>query len=174
MKFSKEFKVGLLAVVSITVLYFGFNFLKGIDIFEKTKNYYALYTNIDGLTISNPVVINGLSIGRVSTIEILQNKDNLVAVELSIDSKIVLKHGTIARLVNTDFLGSKAMNQIFPEPIKNLPEADIPLAGVTAHLSQSDTHQILFMEFLNLPVSVGVSTIMKNTVLMYAVYVTLA
>ena len=39
------------------------------------------------------------------------------------------------------------MSKVFPEPIKNLPEADIPLDGVTAYLSQSDTHQILFMEF---------------------------
>jgi len=39
------------------------------------------------------------------------------------------------------------MNQVFPEPIRNLPEADIPLDGVIAYLSQSDTHQILFMEF---------------------------
>ncbi len=38
------------------------------------------------------------------------------------------------------------MSHVFPEPIKNLPEADIPLDGVTAYLSQSDTHQILFME----------------------------
>ncbi len=39
------------------------------------------------------------------------------------------------------------MNPVFPEPIKNLPQADIPLEGVTAYLSQSDTHQILFMAF---------------------------
>jgi hypothetical protein len=39
------------------------------------------------------------------------------------------------------------MNQVFPDPIKNLPVADIPLDGSTAYLSQSDTHQILFMEF---------------------------
>jgi quercetin dioxygenase-like cupin family protein len=39
------------------------------------------------------------------------------------------------------------MSQVFSEPIKNLPIADIPLEGVTAYLSQSDTHQILFMEF---------------------------
>ncbi len=39
------------------------------------------------------------------------------------------------------------MNQVFPEPIRNLPEADIPLDGVTAYLSQSDTHQIIFMQF---------------------------
>lgn len=39
------------------------------------------------------------------------------------------------------------MNSIFPEAIENLPEADIPLAGATAFLSQADTHQILFMQF---------------------------
>ena len=39
------------------------------------------------------------------------------------------------------------MDQVFPEPIRNLPEADIPFEGLTAYLSQSDTHQILFMQF---------------------------
>ena len=39
------------------------------------------------------------------------------------------------------------MNEVFPEPIKNLPEADIPLDGITAYWSQSDTHQIIFMQF---------------------------
>jgi quercetin dioxygenase-like cupin family protein len=39
------------------------------------------------------------------------------------------------------------MSEVFPSPIRNLPEADIPLEGVKAYLSQSDTHQIIFMEF---------------------------
>jgi quercetin dioxygenase-like cupin family protein len=39
------------------------------------------------------------------------------------------------------------MKEIFPDPIKNLPKADIPLNGLTAYLSQSETHQILFMQF---------------------------
>jgi len=41
------------------------------------------------------------------------------------------------------------MLNIFPQPIKNLPEADIPINGIKAYLSQSDTHQIIFMEFEN-------------------------
>jgi mannose-6-phosphate isomerase-like protein (cupin superfamily) len=41
----------------------------------------------------------------------------------------------------------EVMTEIFPEPIRNLPEADIPLAGIKAYLSQSDSHQIIFMEF---------------------------
>ena len=39
------------------------------------------------------------------------------------------------------------MSEIFPEPITKLPLADIPLVGLKAHLSQSDNHQILFMQF---------------------------
>ncbi len=116
MKLSKEFKVGLLAIVSITILYFGFNFLKGIDLFKKTQNFYALYDNIDGLTMSNPVIINGLSVGRVSNIQILQKKDNLILVEMSIEGSIKLGGGTVARLINTDFLGSKAIELIINDP----------------------------------------------------------
>ncbi len=39
------------------------------------------------------------------------------------------------------------MSEIFPEPIRNLPQADIPLDGITAYLSQAQNHQIIFMEF---------------------------
>jgi mannose-6-phosphate isomerase-like protein (cupin superfamily) len=48
---------------------------------------------------------------------------------------------------HTEKLRDNAMAEIFPEPIRNLPEADIPLDGLKAYLSQSDSHQILFMEF---------------------------
>jgi quercetin dioxygenase-like cupin family protein len=41
------------------------------------------------------------------------------------------------------------MSKIFPQPIKDLPEANIPINGITAYLSQSETHQIIFMEFEN-------------------------
>lgn len=142
MKISKEFKVGLLGIVSITILYFGFNFLKGIDLFKKTNNYYALYDNIDGLTISNPVVINGLSVGRVSNIEILQQKGNLVAVEVSVDSKIILSSGTVARLVNLDFLGSKAIELILGDlndmvhDDRDTLESDVD-AGIAEFLKES-------------------------------------
>lgn len=39
------------------------------------------------------------------------------------------------------------MSELFPDPVKNLPQADIPLQGITAYLSQADSHQIIFMEF---------------------------
>ncbi len=109
MKISKEIKVALLGIISLCILYFGFNYLKGINLFENTNHYFALYENIDGLTVSNPVIINGLSVGRVNHIEILQDKGDQIVVEINIDGDIKLRKGTKAKLINTDFLGSKAI-----------------------------------------------------------------
>lgn len=105
---SKEFIVGLFGAVVLVLLYFGFNYLKGIDFFSSVKRYYAIYDNVDQLAVSNPVLVNGYAVGRVSKIRILQNKQNRVLVELEIDSDIVLSDSTMATL-DSDFLGSKSI-----------------------------------------------------------------
>lgn len=105
MRISKEVKVGLFMTVSIMLLYFGFNFLKGIDFFSSTNRYYAVYTNVDKLMPSNQVFINGYAVGRVSKIQFQQSK-NRVLVEMEIDSDIILGDSTVA-LLNGDILGTK-------------------------------------------------------------------
>lgn len=105
MKISKEVKVGLFMVVSLVLLYVGFNYLKGIDFFSATKKYYAVYTNVDKLMPSNQVYINGYAVGRVSRIQ-YQQQINKVLVEMEISSDIVLGDSTIA-LLNGDILGTK-------------------------------------------------------------------
>lgn len=109
MKVSKEFKVGLLAIVSIVILYLGFNFLKGIDFFSSTNQYYAVYEEIDGLNISNNVILNGLSVGRVAAIKILPNSGNKIVVELDIDSDIEVYSSSVALLTDQSILGSKVV-----------------------------------------------------------------
>lgn len=109
MKISKEFKVATLAIGSMVILYFGFNYLKGIDMFQTTNDYYVLYEQVEGLKKSNPVIVHGYSVGRVNDIMILQQKNNRVLVNINVDSDIMLGVGTVARLMSTDFLGSKAI-----------------------------------------------------------------
>lgn len=87
------------------LLYFGFNFLKGIDFFSSTKKYYAVYTNVDKLMPANQVFINGYAVGRVSKIQFQQSK-NRVLVEMEIDSDIILGDSTVA-ILNGDILGTK-------------------------------------------------------------------
>lgn len=105
MKISKEVKVGLFMVVSLVLLYLGFNYLKGIDFFSATKKYYAVYTNVDKLMPSNQIYINGYAVGRVSNIQFQQQR-NRVIVEMEINSDITLGDSTIA-LLNGDILGTK-------------------------------------------------------------------
>lgn len=105
MKLSKEFKVGLFMIAAITLLYFGFNFLKGIDFFSTSNKYYVIYENVDGLTESNQIYLNGYAVGRVSDVEIQQQR-NRVVVELDIDSDIIITDSSTAML-NGELLGGR-------------------------------------------------------------------
>jgi len=105
MKLSKEFKVGLFMVVGITLLYFGFNFLKGTDFLTATRKYYTIFVNVDKLTESNQVYLNGYAVGRVSDV-IIQQAKNRVVVELTIDSDIIITQSSVAML-NGELLGGR-------------------------------------------------------------------
>ncbi|MAZ41636.1 MAG: hypothetical protein CMB93_02500 [Flammeovirgaceae bacterium] len=106
---AKELKIGLIALAAGLTLYFGFSYLKGRDFMNKETSYYVVYDNVDGLTKSNPVIINGLTVGKVRNIQLRQDFNNQVVVELAINSEIILGDSTIAELSNADLLGSKAI-----------------------------------------------------------------
>lgn len=95
-------------VTALVLLYFGFNFLKGIDFFSSQKKYFAVYDNVDKLTQSNQIFLNGLAVGRVSDINIIQGSTNKVLVELKIDSEVKLNNETTA-ILSSDFLGTKSI-----------------------------------------------------------------
>jgi phospholipid/cholesterol/gamma-HCH transport system substrate-binding protein len=110
MKISKEAKVGAMAIVAIVALYFGFHILKGSDVFSRTYTYYVVYDNIDGLTASNPVLLNGLNVGRVQGIKLLQDRQNKLLVTLDIQKTVSLPQGTIATLADGGLLGGKVIH----------------------------------------------------------------
>ena len=105
---NKEFVVWLFVASALVLLYLGFNYLKGIDFFSSTYKYYAVYENIDKLAVSNPILVNGFAVGRVSKIKIMQNDQNKILVELDIDSEVILGDSTKA-ILNSDFLGGKSI-----------------------------------------------------------------
>ncbi len=119
MKISQEVKVGLFAVIALMMFYFGFQFLKGSDFFSSMHKYQVVYDNIDGLTASNPIRINGLSVGRVKSIEILQNQNNKLLVTLELNKDIRITQGTKAFLADDGLLGGK-MIQLTINPSRPL------------------------------------------------------
>lgn len=107
MKIANETKVGILAASSITLLFIGYNFLKGNAIFSDETVLYAKYSHVDGLAVSKPVLINGFQIGRVDKLE-LQSDGSIVA-KLNIQGKYEISKSSIAKLESVDLLGSKAI-----------------------------------------------------------------
>lgn len=137
MKFSKEAKVGILAVTAIVILYVGFSFLKGRDFFDPTNTYYAVYESVDGLSVSNPVKINGYRVGRVSSIELMQAGENTrMLVGMDVTDDLEVYEGSEAMLVDEDFLGGKAVVLNIRQGGRPMQDEDTLRGSIDVPLSQ--------------------------------------
>lgn len=118
MKYSRELKVGVLAIVCLGILYFGFNFLKGINIFSPTKVYVGTFDRVNGLTAQAPVYIKGYKVGLVESIQYDFKQSPAFTVAVSIDKAIELPRGTEMALVADGLLGGGAIELQLP-PLMN-------------------------------------------------------
>jgi phospholipid/cholesterol/gamma-HCH transport system substrate-binding protein len=155
MTVSKEFKVGLLALISGTILYFGFNYLKGINVFSDSQHYYAIYDRVDGLQISNPIMVNGFAVGRVSQITILQDRGNVIQVELEIDADVQIGNASEVYLADNGLLGGKMIDLRLQPGTGVLPEGSeikgLRVEAMTAMLQEKAA-----------PLMAGIDTMMTN------------
>ena len=122
MKYSRELKVGVLAIICLVILYFGFNFLKGINIFSPTKVYVGTFDRINGLTAQAPVYIKGYKVGLVERIKYDFKQYAAFTVNVSIDKTIELPRGTQMALVADGLLGGGAIELQLP----NMPNRAMP------------------------------------------------
>ena len=109
MKIRKEVKVGIVTAIALGCFLFGFNFLKGKNFFKKQRIFYAAYENIDGLVPANPLMINGFKVGMVGDIKLDMKRKGKVIVSLVVEDDIPIPLNSIAKVVSSDILGSKAV-----------------------------------------------------------------
>ncbi|WP_167855469.1 MlaD family protein [Hymenobacter fodinae] len=105
---SKEIKVALLGIVAIALLVLGFNFLKGSNLLSSDRTYYAKYDNVDGLTIGNPVILNGIKVGQVKEMSLIPEEGNRVRVAVELQKGVTVGDSTVASLSGS-LLGSKTI-----------------------------------------------------------------
>ncbi len=108
MKFSREIKTSLLVIFGIGFFYFGFNFLKGSSIFSKQKIVYAVYDEVEGLSIGADVNINGLSIGKITKIDFVPNSTKIL-VTMRIRADLNFSKSSSAILYEAGLIGGKAI-----------------------------------------------------------------
>ncbi|MFW9598294.1 MAG: MlaD family protein [Paludibacter sp.] len=111
--FTREVRVGVVVVIAIFVLYFGLNFLKGIDIFSTVSEYNATYENVDGLVPSSPVLIKGYKVGQVEEVKYDFSKQTPFVVRFSVSNDIQLPRNAKVELFDNGLMGGKALQIVF-------------------------------------------------------------
>lgn len=111
--FNREVRVGIMAVIAIFILYFGLNFLKGIDIFSPISYYYATYENIGGLVASSPVYVKGFKVGQVEKIQYDFSRNVAFVVKFSVSKDIKIPKGAKLELYDDGLMGGKALQLIY-------------------------------------------------------------
>ena len=143
LKVSNETKIGALAVITITLLILGYNYMKGNNMFSKNNTFYARYERLDGLIPASLVKVNGLTIGRVMELHLMNDTSRDIIATLNIDGDIEIPHGSIARIISADLLGSKAIEIEFSNSKEFYEDGDTIAADIKEDLTTQVSNEIL-------------------------------
>lgn len=123
MKISNEAKVGTLAVVSIALLIFGYNFLRGRSVMKTGNFLYTKYSDAKSLMVSNPVYINGFQIGNVYDIENEDASLKSIVITIKLKGKYQIPDNSTAT-VKSSILGTPSIEIILGNSSKFLETGD--------------------------------------------------
>lgn len=101
----KEITIGICVLLALCFLFVGIEYLKGINVFKPANYYEVSYTDVNGLSLSAPVTLNGYKVGLVNNIEYEYDNPGHILVELSLDKALKVPSGSEAVIV-TDMLGT--------------------------------------------------------------------
>jgi phospholipid/cholesterol/gamma-HCH transport system substrate-binding protein len=124
MKITNETKVGLLTIVALTLLILGFNFLKGNNVFNKSKKIYAVFSEIGTLEKSNDVKIKGNSIGKVYDKEFTDKNASGILITINLNTDINIPNNSVASIAS---------------PIAGTPYINIEMGDSKIYLKNGDT-----------------------------------
>lgn len=124
MKISNETKVGVLTIVAITLLILGFNFLKGKNVFNKSRKIYAIFSEVGSLEKSNDVKIKGNSIGKVYDKQFTDNNASGILITINLTSNVNIPKNSVASIAS---------------PIAGTPYINIQLGDSGPYLKNGDT-----------------------------------
>ena len=142
MKLSKEFIIGIIAVITIAVFFLGFNYLKQNDVFNKEREFYAIYENVDGLVPDRWVTINGFQVGRVKDIYFHPDLSGMLVVKFVMNNDFQFSEKSIARIYSLDLLGTKAIEIDVKEGERILQSGDTLISATELSLSEEVNKQV--------------------------------
>ncbi|WP_339696419.1 MlaD family protein [uncultured Marixanthomonas sp.] len=128
MRLSREVKTGILAIGAILLFIFGYSYLKGSNLLENHRTFYVMYDNVEGLSKSAPVTINGLKVGKIQNIG-FENQAGGLIVEFTVENDFDFSRNSLVRIYSSGLIGGKSLG-IYPEyDPNNLAKSGDTLSG---------------------------------------------
>lgn len=125
MKLTKEIKIALVAIVGILIMYFGINFLKGMNLFSTNNAYYMTFDDIQGLGASTPIYADGYKVGIVDGLEYDYKENGPIKVKVNIIKDLRIPQGSKAEIVK-DLMGNLQVNLL----LANNPRERVEPGGI--------------------------------------------
>lgn len=122
---SNEIKIGILAIVTIAVAFWGYKFIIGNNILVKTNSYQVLYDDVSGLQIGTDVKIHGVDVGTVAGVKLLPGEKEQVLVILELDKDISIPKDTRAVIATTSVMGSMDVMLKYEKPCSGADCAEV-------------------------------------------------
>ena len=143
MKVGKEVKIGGVMLLCIFLSIWGANYLKGKNIFDDNVKLFAVYSNVGGLSRTNPVMYNGNKVGQVESVDFAKDFSGNLIVQFSItESFIKIPKDSKAAIFSDGFLGGKAINLEFGKSTITVSNFDTLNSSIEASLQDAVNQQI--------------------------------
>lgn len=143
MKVSKYTKLGILIILSITILIWGLSYLKGNDIFSQSNEYNVIYERIDGLSESNEVTLSGYKIGSVSNIHFMPDNSGKLLVSFQVNSDIKIPKNSVAQIITSDLMGTRSIKLTLSNEDEFYQSGDTIPGAVESDLKEQVSMQVL-------------------------------
>ena len=143
MKVSRELKTAAIAISGIALFIWGFSYIKGENLFEKPRVFYAEYDNVQGLLPSAGVTINGLKVGKIESITFHPRKTGRLIVKFSLENDFQFSNTSIAQIYSPDFISGKSIKILPDYSGKNAVSGDTLVAKVETDILGSIGNQLV-------------------------------
>ena len=108
MKLSNEIKTAILVLSGILMFIVGFSYLKSNNIFSSDRTFFAIYDDIEGVSVGTPVTVSGFNVGSIQDISFYQNTMNIL-VKFRVENKVKFSKNSVAQIYETGLIGGKAL-----------------------------------------------------------------
>jgi len=112
LKISRELKTGIVSLTIIALFIWGYNYLKGQNLFNApSKTYFTEYSDVHGLSTASVVTLSGVEVGKVVAVRFNKdpNKRGWLIVEFSVETDLEFSKNSVAKIYSASLMGGKSL-----------------------------------------------------------------